>query len=561
MKLNKKMGLGALSLVFLVSFFALPWWGNQNLIKLDADPSTHVNVILYADSMKKSAEAFQKFHKDYESVQSILVSVDSIGNKGRSSDLKPTADGWENTRPKLNAIQNYKYELALKITDYLRDMAKKNKIDSVMVLGDAGLVPPSYYMYVDYEHDLKAPENIKEYTAWIATDLYYGAVDYTTNYKWAVGRVSVDNDAEAITYLEKLKAYKDIQKTDPSQHNIYGGSNVGFNQSYMGEMAYLALQDAGVFGNDINFYNESGNLFNKEVLLKAFKEENAAMHWIFSHGMGEGFVMSDNKQITVDDILKLPAKKHLPLVLSPSCLDAGFDYDLIRLPFARDIQKSVGEAILASKGAGIGYIGSARLALAGLDYQTEDKSGRVIVNGLSFMPDLILDFLKAYQGGKHRIGDAFVDAHNNYMKTKSDHSNPGFRAMYANYVLLGDPVLTLNKPPKFTQEKVQSVQFTNMDYVDEFSDDFKVPGFKVSNDRLAKRSVVHFTIPSSELSEMEYYILNVTDHKLEAKHEKMTAGSIHQFYPAAGKLYLLIGLTPNKRKIWQYFSIGEPSAD
>lgn len=521
----------------------------------------HHNVIIYPDDFQTVAEGYRDFHRTYEQAESLLVPLSEIKKKGRTSDLKPKEDGWENMRPTLNEIKNYDYQLALEITDYLRDLSEKQKIDSVLLLGDGGLVPPSYYFYIDYEHDLPAPDYIKEYTAWIASDHYYSAPDYTMNYQWTTGRVAVDTIDEAKEYLTNLIEFKLVHQQKPNLHTIYAGSNVGHNRVYMGEMFYLAMQDLKLFGDDVSFYFESDGKFLKEHQLKAFGEEDALFHWLFSHGMGQGFVMADNTQITVKELMDLPRKKYLPLVLSPSCLDAGFDYDLIPLPFAREEKKSVGEAVIASRGCGIGYMGSTRLALAGLDFRTEPDTGRVRIKSVRYMPKLLLNYLDTYHKGTLRIADAFKIAHDTYIAEETDHKDPGFRAMYANFAFLGDPVLSLPEPPKFSDPRHRSVTFLNAGEPDELDTDFTVPGFTPSSHRLAKEPIVHFMLenPDYNLQHSIYSIINVTTHTKIVDEKPLKPSNYMQFKPEPGNLYLIKSRTPTNRMSWQYFYVRDPS--
>ena len=534
----------------------------QSLVKQEKDlPITHYNVMIYPDSFQAVAEEFKEFHRTYEQADTLLVPLSVIRAKGRTSTLKPKEDGWENMRPKLNEIKNYDYDLALMITDYIEDLTKQQKVDSITILGNAALVPPSYYYYIDYEHDLEAPEDIKEYTSWIASDKRYSNPISGQEYTRVTGRISVQTPQEVKDYIQDLRNFKLVHQISPNHHCIYSGSNVGHNRVYMGEMFYLALQERKLFGDDVSFYFESDSTFLKDHQIKALSEENALFHWIFSHGMGGGLVMSDNQQITVGDMLRLPAKKYMPIILSPSCLDAGFDYELIPLPFDRDEKISVGEAVLASKGCGIGYMGSSRLALAGLDFKTDPKTGKVQIKDVRYMPDLLLDFLEAYHQGNVRIADALRIARNQHIKEHRDHTDPGYKAMNANFIFIGDPVLTLPSPPPFTEAKHDAVTFLNSGQSETLDTDFEIPSFTTSAHRLAQVPLVQFILSKNnkELDEATYTIVNATTQEKVVDNQPLRSSIFMQFKPEPGNLYILKTKTLNNRFTWQYFYVRDPS--
>jgi hypothetical protein len=533
----------------------------------------HQNIILYPKGFEQIAKQFKEFHKISENAESTLISLEDIKKKPRKYTAKPKFDGYENTKPQETQINNYDYETALKLADYLKDYSQNKQIDSLLILGSGGLVPPSYYFYIPYENDLPAPSYIRDYTHWIASDIFYGSLDFTWDYKWSVGRVSVHTPEEARIYLNKLKHFKEQNKKNPPVMNIYAGCNVLHDYQFMGEMFYLAMQDKKVFGDAVKWYSESSGKFLKANMMDSFTKDNALFHWIYSHGMGEGFVMSNNEKVKVDDILTIPLKQNLPLILSPSCLDAGFDYDVIRMPWQKDVNKSVGEAILTSKGAGIGYIGSARLALAGMDFKTDKKTGKVMVEKATYMPDLLLDFLVAYvHKGHRRIGDAFKVAHNDYLAQKNtDQNDPGFKAMYVNYCFLGDPVVSLPEPPAYEPKGYKGVEFLNVHFTDEVDDGITVPGYTPSSHSLSGPTTVMFSSNGQTKFPINYQIIDVNEHKL-IESGLLTPGNTHTFRPiGSDKTYLLktwVGQQDTKESdtgrllhgnevAWHYFRLGK----
>ncbi len=193
--------------------------------------------------------------------------------------------------------------------------------------------------------------------------------------------------------------------------------------------------------------------------MDCFAQDEARIHYIFTHGSGDGFEI-DGDYLYSEQIAEMPHKNGLPLIVSPSCMDGGFDYDLIDAPHDRD-GYSIGEAILRSEGAGIGYLGSSRISLGQFHYRM--RNGELDPESIyyRYMPGLLLEFVNAYHAGTHRIGDAYVEAHRRY-RERFGILTPQDLATFVELNLLADPVMILPEPParktkkKFEHLKIQS---------------------------------------------------------------------------------------------------------
>jgi peptidase C25-like protein len=515
----------------------------------------HTNIILHTKEFANVAKDFADFHKKEEGAKSILVAVEGIKAKPRKFKDVPKQEGYQNKKPENFEIKNYDYELALKIVDYLRDYGSKNKLDSVMLLGNSLMIPPSYFFYNDYERDLHAPQNIIDYTSWIGSDIFYGASDFSTNYKWSVGRVSVDNVKQASDYLNKLKKYKQQIKGQDNTF-MFAGANVVHDIRYMGEMYRLAMQNKKVLPQATKDYSESDGLFVKQSFLKGMVEDSANNVMFFSHGMGDGIVMADGNNVSVNDILSQPEAKQLKVVFSPSCLNAGIDYNQVPLPFDLTDKVSIGEAIMRSNFA-IAYLGSTRLALAAVKFASTDSvNGKIEVTQVKYMPDLLLELLVAHRNGATRLGDAFKQAHDFYMKEKADHESAGFRAMYAAYALIGDPVITMPKPAKFEESTHTGLQMLGHHFTQEIRHDVVGPGYTPSTHHLAPPMRIRMAHSNKAVTvPINYKLINAKTLQV-IKRGVLTRGNILAFTPDGDDVtYLLRTWTRPNDDVWQYFYV------
>ncbi len=404
---------------------------------------TRKSVVIYPAGFLAAAQSFSYLHQEFGGAEAILVSLEEIAAAPLPTEnIRIPFRGWENERPKRISIKNYDFQLSKKIIAYLRDLEKREDILAVLLLGDGGLIPPSYYFHVPYLKRMTVAD--KNYNEWIASDLLYASPDFDLAHEWAVGRISVDTPEEAQQVAEKQyrSALENRQNLDKPL--IYFAGNIRQDIIFSGELLYMLFVLEGLIDADAKHYFESGERFTIQHLKNSFAGDEARIHYIFTHGTGDGFEI-DNDFLYSDQIAAMPYKNGLPLIVSPSCMDGGFDYDLIDVPHDRD-GYSIGEAILRAPGAGIGYLGSSRISLGQFHFNM--KNGELDPEGIfyRYMPGLLMDFLTAYHNGTHRIGDAYVEAHRRYRERFTVLTPQDF-ATFVELTLLADPVMILPEPP------------------------------------------------------------------------------------------------------------------
>ena len=259
-------------------------------------------------------------------------------------------------------------------------------------------------------------------------------------WEWADHGISAETEDG-----EKYYKWLSSNKTETPSSFIYFAGNIRKDVIYSGELLYLILEGEGIAGSNSVHYLESHNRYTISHLKNSFKNDSGYLHYIFSHGSGDGFEI-DGQYLHSNELLYMPYKSGLPLVLSSSCLDGGFDYDLIDAPHDYD-GLSIGEAILRSPGAGIGYLGSSRVSLGQFQYLMRD--GEISPHSMfyRYMPGLLFEFMKAYHNGSHRLADAYVEAHSRYLQ-KFGIEDPRDFATFVELNLLADPVVILPEPPR-----------------------------------------------------------------------------------------------------------------
>jgi hypothetical protein len=366
-----------------------------------------------------------------------------------------------------------------------------------------------------------------------------------------------------------LKTFKEQTKEKPNTNFAFAGANVVHDYRVMGEMYRLALQKNGILSGNVSDYNETEGKLTREKFLEALVKDPSEFMMFFTHGMGEGIVMADETQVTTKDILDLPSAERLKVVFSPSCLNAGFDYYNIPLPFSPEAKNSIAEAFAMSNVA-IAYVGSTRLALANVKFETEKRHGKVNITDALFMPGLLLELLTAYKQGKTRLGDAFKMAHDIYsQKTYGKDGvdvdkdpaalanvDLGARAMYAAYALIGDPVISLSPLSTIEPTKHNGLEIVNAHFTEEMRPYMHIPGFTPSKHVLASNLVVKIAHGNKDVpGNINYRIIDAKNSNI-VKQGEVIRGHVVDFRPVADKVtFLLQSWTNPTDMTWQYFFV------
>ena len=344
----------------------------------------------------------------------------------------------------LSEIYDKKYVLSennegiAQIKYFIKDAIEKWGIQSVMLVGDAdvlpvpyvnttiGLVPCDLYYADIYQSN-------GSYSSWDKdNDGYYGERhdDKPDVYPDVhIARLPASTEQELQILVDKIQMYEtppfrsilvgtELSWDTPEPEGEYVKEEVG-NQS---NMESIKLYETDYYPRD----QEATATTISDAINEGGLFVNFAAHG-YPHGMGweSGSFSSAN----VDSL----TNTYLPIVFALSCSTNQFDdTDCIGEKF-----------LLKSNGGAIAYAGSTRIAYVYL--------GKGIDNGLSGYLDKA--FFKAYYDGGKTIGELFTTAKLDYLIT-----HPFFNAndylTIIEYNLLGDPSLSLPPMPLTSKASV-----------------------------------------------------------------------------------------------------------
>ena len=158
-----------------------------------------------------------------------------------------------------------------------------------------------------------------------------------------------------------------------------------FNGDYFAELAICRAINKDYFkGLNIKKYFKTEGLFTTDPVLQGFRETNKGFLWAFGHGSGDGLAVEPGF-VHSKHLMDLPPADKLPIVVSEACGNGAWDSRLAKADFGTNAQHkyptSFAEAVVLSEGAGIAYVGGARINYAGwnMKYEKGIQIGRAHV--------------------------------------------------------------------------------------------------------------------------------------------------------------------------------------
>ncbi|MEM0466536.1 MAG: C25 family cysteine peptidase [Candidatus Thermoplasmatota archaeon] len=412
------------------------------------------NVIITPSRFYQQAAKLAQFHSQHN-MPTIVINTTWISEM--YSDLRnPSFYGYANRLIPRLYLRNYDYRLAQKISAYLRDIPRHPNLEYVTLLGNGNFIPPSYYIYAPgrmIKYLLRMIPVPDMYNNIIATDFFYMSPDYDLKPEYKVGRLSVADEQEAITVVDKILRWS--MNTDWSWfNNIHVAGDqpnlpeeMNLTGCYAGEMIAVDAINHNYFTNMTitkHFYTD--NSFTKQSILSALQYGNIGFFYMMAHGFVDrwGTYNEPDPYIYAQDLMNLSANDKTPIVVSVACMCGAYDtHQAIPYSLPRGT-KSLGETILISQGAGIAYVGTSRATLGSpLLYLDE---GQVVITQERGIAAMLTYFFDAYHNGTHILGDLVFTAIERYLDQYSFQNHPEHHEAFIvlmSFLLLGDPALEL----------------------------------------------------------------------------------------------------------------------
>jgi hypothetical protein len=424
------------------------------------------------------------------------ANIPSMGNVKGFNDF-------ENEQKK--RFLSYDLNLALKIRSFLLKQVQEKTVNYLTILGDASYVPPSYYVF--------SADGMGDYDQWVPTDYFYMAPDASgRNYTFHinVGRLPVRDADEAKKLINKIRRYR--KALDPSWFKnaaLMGGDT--FNGDYFAELAISRSINLDYFkGMNIKKYFKTEGLFTTDPVLQGFKENNKGFLWAFGHGSGDGLAVEPGF-VHSKHLMDLPSADKLPIVVSEACGNGAWDSRLAKADFGTNTQHkyptSFAEAVVLSEGAGIAYVGGARINYAGWNMKYEKGVPDLIE--VYYMDAIIEYFFKQYSSEGGSLGDIVRRTMAEYIEEQWYWVNaPQIKTFYG-FTLQGDPTIKLPfiaKDVKITYKTPEIDYSETMPLVSN-----RVPFFSIDDGINVSAS--------SDSKKLSYIVSDYLDHETPLRHQ------------------------------------------
>jgi len=330
-----------------------------------------------------SADSLAQVHNQ-QGVTSAVINAEDIYAQYTSAE-NPSESGYANSTN--SAIINYQYDNALKIVAYLRDLAAHPNLKYLTIVGDAAVIPPSYYFYCDMPGE-------SVYSKWIPSDFYYASPDYDWVDNFGNNRLSFTKVGQLSIYRTKLQNWIANLSGDWIRKSSVEGGNPFNDQFFIGEMIGNQVICDNLFnGFQINKFQRSNNKFNKTAMVNHLKNDDFLFHLNIAHGSGSSVDFDNYTDITGSSFNSYAAKSKLPIYLSVACQNGAFDTRLYN--GGNFGLTSFAESMTRSKGAAISYIGGSRTNGGGPLFNVDN--GEVSFFGTVDTYSLLYHYLKVYR--------------------------------------------------------------------------------------------------------------------------------------------------------------------
>lgn len=397
-------------------------------------------IVLCPAALQEQAEKLSKFHATQEGIISAVMTTEAIGQAYAPAE-DPPLDGYQNAKlDGWDRIRHYDYALAKKIIAYLRDQPAHPRLVYVTILGDALLIPPSFYYYwLPDTVGLFIRGDSEVHAEWVPTDLFYASPDYDWVCNYRVGRLSVNDANEAAHVVDKVvRWYANADWSWFRNVQFAGGME-------MEGQAALAQKQGLLEGLNVKTYFDCDDRAERVFLEPALTARDTGIFCLCSHGSISSLGFSASQSFTSDDLLHYAPRIKVPVIIAFGCNAGAFDLDLMEGLGTRS-PHSFGEAVLKSPGAGIAFFGNTREGRFG-GFTWVSASGSEPVDWKAYIARLFTGIIRSRHQGAETLGQLHVDTLFDFLSTADMAGNPWNIFSTLEFVLLGDPALKIPVQP------------------------------------------------------------------------------------------------------------------
>ena len=496
-------------------------------------PIDSESIIISPDELFSQAEDLKNVHIDVGITATVVNTTWIWENYAEASD--PPYSGYKDpSLPGHSAITGYNYSLAKKIITFLNDSGEHPNLKYVTILGNARLVPPSYYYY--YSH-------YDTYNNWVPMDFFYSSPEYDLIPNYMVGRLPVDNIAEAEHVVGKIDSWHGNISWDWFKNATIAGGKPFGTEYYFGEMITTDSINREYFnGMNITKQFKTDGSFDAANMTNSLANGTVGMVYHIGHGSGSTMYM-DVGSISASQVMSFPSKTKTPIVVSIACMNGAFDTNLMDGGFPM----SFGESIVLSSAGGISYIGGARVNY-GAPYFILDE-GYVDITKEPYMAGMLTYVFEAYHSGGNTAGNLTTSAMNTYI-AENDMTSDLNKFTLFEFVLLGDPALEIHaQVPDIAYQQPDSTALSP-------TGSMVVPEGTIPTYSIPIGYNISIYSETDSLIVWTKLIDTWMDQTLEkVKNDTVSGAFTYNFTPGYEHLYLVRTESEDEKEGWQYVKV------
>ena len=492
------------------------------------------SVILCPQAFKSAADKLAKAQCD-DGYDSEVIFVETIKSSIEPQEEESDFPGPKNFSTKdKDKLKNYNYDLAKRIRNYFS--SRINQVSYITIIGDGSNVPASFYLidrwsYIDYDK-------------YVPSDIYYSSPDLDTVPDIALGRLPVRDVDEANRVVDKIITYrKELKPEKFFNVSLQGGDP--FEGGYEGEIDCQALIESGILdGFKIRKFYKTRGKFDTASVLDSFKTETGIISSV-SHGSGDAIYTEPGK-VTTADILKLPKRPNLPILLTPSCTNGMWDAEVIGYKFDQFPEGdglSFGQACMLSPGGPVAYFGGSRINYAGINWTIE--GGVVKIMPFEETDRILQEVLNAYHNWAGTLGEMTLQAFKKYVGVtpRGYFSTP--KTMFA-FCFFGDPTIKVPKSPEGAPHRLPDIEFVGCPMT---TGRLNIPILSIVDNNIlkAKTDVASITL---RIHDMERAGQQVEEKVLKPSTDRMFSTQIAHKQKNFWQIRLEL---PNMSEVWIYY--------
>ncbi len=421
------------------------------------NPVNDEHIIIVPAAWETVADSMAAFNTSL-GVSTSTVTIDEI-SADYSPVSEPTNSGYA-TDTNTNIV-NYQYEDARKIVAYLRDTQAHPNLQYITIAGSGEAVPPSYYFYFN---DIEMEED--SYNAWIPSDIFYSSPDFDWVENYSLARIPVSTEAEFSAYYHKMMNWHSSWNSTWTNNASVGGGPAFLSPFVIGElMCNQIISDELLSGYNIEkFYHSRGNLSRSDIL-QHLQNNNFLLHLQINHGSGDAFCFDDETYLSVSDILALPQKDELPVILSVACMNGAFDTAIYPGEWNG---MSFSESVIKSAGAGIAYVGGSRTN--GGDALFDYNGGNLQYTGTTDIYSMLYSFINGYRMTPNpTFGSLARSAREDFLLNNDLSASFYNESAYVRFVCLANSGMLLPQAPAAVySNSVPQIELDGFQGVEEF---------------------------------------------------------------------------------------------